>query len=252
MSHISLKDIDTRAPKELDKAETKEKLSEILEELNELQNLLYASSKYAILVVIQGMDASGKDGLTRNVFGRMNPQGVTVRSYKVPTAEELSHDFLWRIHHHAPAKGMIQIFNRSHYEDVLVTRVHGLIDDKTAEARMKAINDFEQMLSRHNATTIIKLYLHISVEEQTKRLQERIHNPLKMWKYNQADFTEAKNWDKYRHYNEEVFANCNDIPWHIVPSDQNWYKEYFVAKMFRDVLKGLDMQYPGLPGEPVV
>ena len=249
MSHIRLKEIDTRAPKDLNKAETKENLAGILEELDELQNLLYASSKHSILVVIQGMDASGKDGLTRNVFGKMNPQGVTVRSYKVPTSEELAHDFLWRIHKHAPARGMIQIFNRSHYEDILVTRVHGLTDDDTAVKRMKAINDFELLLTRHNNTKVLKFYLHVSPEEQMERLQERVHDPRKMWKYNEADFAEAKHWDKYHQYYEDVFEHCNEIPWHIVPSDQNWYKEYFVAKTLCNALKGLDMQYPGLKPE---
>ena len=251
MPSYQLKEIDTRAPKGMDKAETKEKIAGILEELDELQNLLYASSKYSILVVIQGMDASGKDGLTRNVFGKMNPQGVTVRSYKAPTSEELSHDFLWRIHKHVPAKGMIQIFNRSHYEDVLVTRVHGITDDETALQRMTAINDFERMISLHNNTKVLKFYLHISPEEQAQRLQERIHDPRKMWKYNEADFTEAKQWNKYRHYYEEVFRGCSEIPWHIIPADQNWYKEYLVARVIRDTLKGLDMQYPGLKKPPV-
>ncbi len=246
MPRIHLKDIDTRAPKDWDKEETKEKMVGILEDLDELQNLLYAESKHSILIVIQGMDASGKDGLTRNVFGHMNPQGVTVKSFKAPTAEELSHDFLWRVHQHTPAKGMIQIFNRSHYEDVLVTRVHGWTDDELAKARMKAINDFERLLTEHNNTQMLKFYLHISPERQQERLQERIHNPTKMWKYNEADFAEAKNWDRYRKYYQDVFEHCNDVPWHIIPADQNWYKEYVVAHKLREVLKSLDMQYPGL------
>ena len=147
MKHIKLKDIDTNAPKGVHKETTKEQLDEVLKELDDLQNLLYAEAKHSILIVIQGMDASGKDGLTRDVFTSMNPQGVNVSSFKEPTAEELSHDFLWRIHHHVPAKGMIQVFNRSHYEDVLITRVHGIIDDKTAKQHMQAINDFERLLT---------------------------------------------------------------------------------------------------------
>ena len=145
MDTIKLKNTDTRAPKDFDKAKTKEKTEEILEELDGLQNLLYAESKHSVLIILQGMDGSGKDGLIRKVLGNMNPQGVMVTSYKVPTEEELSHDFLWRIHKKTPAKGMIQVFNRSHYEDVLVTRVHKLIDDTTARKRMDAINDFEKM-----------------------------------------------------------------------------------------------------------
>ena len=156
------------------------------------------------------MDGSGKDGVIRNVLGNMNPQGVTVKSYKAPTPEELSHDFLWRIHHHAPAKGMIQVFNRSHYEDILVTRVHKWCDDKTAKKRMKAINDFEQLLQEHNNTHILKFYLHISPEEQHERLTERMKDPAKMWKYNEKDFEEAKLWDIYMQMYEDCFNNCND------------------------------------------
>src|SRR5579871_6320673 len=155
MASTKLKDISTRAPKDLDKKEAKEKLEEILLELDDLQNLLYAESKHSLLVVVQGMDASGKDGVVRNVFGKLNPQGVLVKSFKVPTAEELSHDFLWRIHAHAPAKGSIQIFNRSHYEDILITRVHKWIDEETVYGRMKAINHFENLLVNHNNTHIL-------------------------------------------------------------------------------------------------
>lgn len=245
-SAYQLSKIDTRAPKGMDKEETKRKTLAVLQELDELQNLLYASSKHSVLVVIQGMDASGKDGLIRDVFGTMNPQGVRVASFKVPTGEEAAHDFLWRIHKNVPEKGMIQIFNRSHYEDVLVTRVHGFCDDKTARKRMKAINDFEQLLEEHNNTHILKLYLHVSHKEQLERLQERIHIPRKMWKYNEKDLTESNHWDIYRKYYEDVFSHCNEVPWHIIPSDQNWYKSYLVATLLRDTLKKLNMQYPGL------
>ena len=245
MSHINLKDISTRAGKDFDKQETKDKTAKILEELDELQNLLFAENKHSILIVIQGMDGSGKDGVIRNVFTSMNPQGVNVKSYKAPTPEELSHDFLWRIHVHAPAKGMIQIFNRSHYEDILITRVHKLCDDKTARKRMKAINDWEELL-QHNKTRILKFYLHVSPEEQQQRLSERIKNPAKMWKYNENDFEEAKLWDIYMQMYEECFDNCNVVPWTIVPADQNWYKEYVIASTLRDTLEGLKMQYPGL------
>jgi PPK2 family polyphosphate:nucleotide phosphotransferase len=246
MSSTKLSKIDTRAPKELDKKETKEKTIALLQELDELQNLLYAEGKHSILVVIQGMDGSGKDGVIRNVLGNMNPQGVTVKSYKAPTAEELAHDFLWRIHSHAPAKGMIQVFNRSHYEDIIVTRVHKWCDDKTAEKRMKTINDFEKLIQEHNNTHILKFYLHVSPEEQQGRLQERIHDPAKMWKYNEKDFEEAKLWDVYMQMYQDCFDTCNDPEWSIVPADQNWYKEYIIASKLRDVLKGLQMQFPGL------
>jgi PPK2 family polyphosphate:nucleotide phosphotransferase len=246
MSELTLHKLDTRAPKEFDKAETKEKIREILEELKELQNLLYAESKHSILIVLQGMDASGKDGVIRNVFGALNPQGVTVKSFKTPTEEELSHDFLWRVHQVAPAKGMIRIFNRSHYEDILITRVHKWIDDDTAKKRIKAINDFEEMLQTHNSTQILKFYLHVSEKEQQERLQERVKDPAKQWKYNEKDFSEAKLRDEYAKAYEDCFQKCNAVPWNIIPADQNWYKEYLIAKKLRDTLKGLDMQYPGL------
>ncbi|MDZ4810806.1 MAG: PPK2 family polyphosphate kinase [Bacteroidota bacterium] len=246
MSQIKLSEISARAPKDLDKAETKKKTALILEELDELQNLLFAEGKHCVLVVIQGMDGSGKDGVIRNVLGNMNPQGVTVQSYKAPTAEELSHDFLWRIHQHAPAKGMIQVFNRSHYEDILVTRVHKWCDDETATKRMNAINDFEKLLQEHNHTHILKFYLHISPEEQQGRLNERMKDPAKMWKYNEKDFEEARLWDIYMQMYEDCFNNCNNPAWIIVPADQNWYKENIIASQLHALLKSLDMQFPGM------
>jgi len=246
MSKIKLSKIATRAPEKLDKEKIKEEFATILKELDELQNLLYASNKHSILIVVQGMDASGKDGLTRDVFTSMNPQGVNVTSFKEPTAEELSHDFLWRIHQNVPAKRMIQIFNRSHYEDILITRVHGLIDDKTAKMRINAINAFEKILVEDNNTTILKFYLHVSHNEQQERLKERLEKPQKMWKYNVNDFAESDKWKAYMKYYEEAIEHCNDIPWHIIPSDQNWYKSYLVATILRDTMKGFKMKYPGM------
>lgn len=246
---INLDEIATRAPEDFDKKETKEKTKAIMEELVELQNLLYAENKHAVLIILQGMDASGKDGVIRNVLGGMNPQGVMVKSYKAPTEEELSHDFLWRIHKHAPEKGMIQVFNRSHYEDVLVTRVHKWCSDEQAKKRMKAINQFEEMLHDHNNTHILKFYLHISPEEQQQRLDERIKDPTKMWKYNPKDHDEARLRNRYLRMYEECFDNCNNPPWDIVPSDQNWYKEYVIAKKLHHLLKSLDMKYPELKQE---
>ena len=246
MAAIKLNKISTRAPREYSKEETKLKTEKILLELDELQNLLFAEDRHAILIVIQGMDASGKDGVIRNVFGKLNPQGVMVKSFKVPTAEELSHDFLWRVHAAAPRKGTIQIFNRSHYEDILVTRVHKWCDDETGKKRMKAINDFEQLLTTHNNTHILKFYLHVSPGEQQERLNERMHDPAKMWKYNEKDFEEAKLWNSYMKMYEDCFEHCNTVPWHIVPADQNWYKEYIIASTLHSTLKQLRMQYPGL------
>ena len=252
MAELNLSKISTKADKDLDKKKTKEKTGKIVEELNELQNLLYAENKHSLLIVIQGMDASGKDGVIRNVFGRLNPQGVRVQSFKAPTDEELSHDFLWRIHHHAPAKGMIQIFNRSHYEDIVITRVHNWCDDETALKRMKAINNWEELLMQDNNTHIIKFYLHVSPEEQLERLEERMKDPAKMWKYNEKDYKERELWDEYMKMYEEAFANCNQPPWNIIPSDQNWYKEYMIAGKVYDTLKNLDMKFPEMKTKDTV
>jgi PPK2 family polyphosphate:nucleotide phosphotransferase len=244
-----LKDISTRAPKDIDKKIAKEETEKMITELDELQNLLYAGHKYSVLVVLQGMDASGKDGAINKVFGQLNPQGISVKSFKVPTEEELSHDFLWRIHQNAPAKGIIQVFNRSHYEDVLVTRVHGWCDDKLAQKRFDAINNFEALLTVHNATLLFKFYLHISPEEQEERFKERMEDPSKYWKYNEKDFAEAKLWDKYMEMYEDAFKNCNAVPWMIVPSDQNWYKEYVITKTVVEALRNLKMSYPQMNKE---
>ena len=246
MATIKLKDISTRAPKEFNKQDTKQKLEKILDELDELQNLLYAEGKHSVLVVLQGVDASGKDSTIRHVFGKLNPLGVSAHPFKVPTPEELAHDFLWRVHKLSPAKGTMAIFNRSHYEDVLVTRVHGWCDDETAKKRMEAINGFEKLLSEHNNTQIFKFYLHISKEEQSDRLDERIRDPRKQWKYNQNDFEESDLWERYRKMYEAIFEHCDEPPWKIIPADQKWYRDYLVAITVRDALEKLSMKYPSL------
>lgn len=242
---IDLSKISTRAPKRFVKERTKAKTEQLLSELDDLQNLLYAEAKHAVLVIFQGMDASGKDGVTRDVFGKLNPQGVLVQSFKAPTEEELSHDFLWRIHRHCPAKGIIQLFNRSHYEDVIVTRVRGMCSDKEARARMKSINAFEELLT-NSGTHILKFYLHVSPEEQHQRLEERLHDPKKKWKYDRQDFQDAKHWDAFMKMYTDCFTHCNKIPWQIIPADQNWYKDYLVAKALHELLSSLHMKYPGL------
>lgn len=239
-----LTETSTRAPKELDKKQIREETANLLKEFNALQDVLYAESKHAVLVILQGMDASGKDGAIKNVFSELNPQGIHVTSFKTPTPDEVKHDFLWRIHQHTPAKGMIGIFNRSQYEDVLITRVHGWCDDETAQQRFKAINRFEKLLAEHNATEIFKFYLHISREEQQERFKERMEDERKKYKYNENDFKEAEHWDKYMKMYEDVFENCNNIPWTIVPADQNWYKEHVIAKTIVERLRTLDMKYP--------
>jgi len=245
MTQIKLKKISTLPPKDVNKEKIKEKTAEYIKEIGMLQHKLNAEKKTGLLVVLQGLDASGKDGATRVVFNGSNPQGVSVSSFKVPTEEEASHDFLWRIHKETPAKGMIKIFNRSHYEDVLVTRVLGLIDDKEARKRMNHINDFEKLLEE-SGTVILKFYLHISPEEQASRFHERIENPEKQWKYNPRDLETAKKWPQFRTCYEDVIEHCSDVPWIIVPSDKNWYKAYLIAKHVVEALKKMKIEFPKL------
>ena len=234
----------TTAPDDLKKSAIKEKTTALLEELAELQNKLYADSSRALLVVLQGMDASGNDGLIRNVLGAFNPQGVAVTSFKVPSEEERAHDFLWRLHRHTPPRGMVAVWNRSHYEDVLVTRVERIIDDAEAKRRFRHLNDFEQLLT-DAGTMVLKFYLHVSPEEQAVRLAERETDPMKHWKYDAGDTRKADQRADYQAAYADVFAHCQEAaPWHIVPADQNWYKEYVVALALRDALVGMKLQYP--------
>lgn len=242
---IKLSKISTTAPKSLDKEATKAKTIEIIEEIKELQNVLMASSKRSLLVILQGMDACGKDGAAKNVFSGVNPAGVIVHSFKKPTDEEFAHDFLWRIHKVVPAKGQIVIFNRSHYEDVLIQRVHKWIDEKTVKNRFDAINNFEKLLEQ-NGTKIIKCYMHISLVGQLKNLEERKVNPKKMWKHKDQDWEERKLWKEYMAAYEDAINNCNKVEWHIISTDQNWYKEYQIATLVRDALKEMKLEYPKL------
>jgi len=244
MKKYALNKISTRAPKDLEKSDIKKKTEKLIKRVGELQALLYADGRYALLIVIQGMDASGKDGVIREVFDAVNPQGCQVISYKAPTEEELAHDFLWRIHQKTPRKGMLHIFNRSHYEDVLITRVRGWVDDDTANKRFSYINSFEQNLV-DAGTTVLKFYLHISQEEQAERFKERQTNPAKMWKFNPKDLKESKKWDDYMEAYEDMLQNCSpEIPWTVVPSDQNWYKEYLIAETIVESLEKLELRYP--------
>lgn len=230
------------------KDSTKEKTKQYIEQLSELQNLLFAQSKYSLLIILQGMDASGKDGVIKEVFSGTNPMGCRVTGYKKPTEEEMSHEFLWRIHKNVPPKGMIHIFNRSHYEDVVIQRVHKWVDMTTIKRRYDHINAFEKLIQENN-TIILKFYLHVSQKEQTERLKERLSDPRKMWKYNPNDLEESKRWGEYMTAYQDAFNACGPaIPWIIVPSDKNWYKEYIIAKTITETLSNLKMEYPGLPG----
>jgi PPK2 family polyphosphate:nucleotide phosphotransferase len=209
-----------------------------------LQNLLFAGQKYSLLIILQGMDASGKDGTIRHVFSAMNPMGVNIKAFKSPSEEEKSHDFLWRIHQHTPQKGMIEIFNRSQYEDILVPKVHRTIGKKTIAARFDLVNDFEKMLLAEN-TLLLKFFLHISPEEQKQRIKERLTVKHKKWKYDPSDTIEAKYWKEYRKVYEEVFQKCSKhAEWTIVPADNKWYRDYVIAKKVHSTLKALNMKYP--------
>jgi len=245
---INLNEIPTVAPAGFSKQETKHKTDKLARKIGDLQHKLYAVRSHSILVIFQGMDASGKDGATRKVFSYCSPIGINATGFKKPTEEEFAHDFLWRIHKHAPAKGMIQIFNRSHYEDVLIQRVHKWIDEKTVDARIRAINEFEQNLQRDNDTTLLKFYMHISPERQKKKLQERIDDPRKNWKHNPGDWEEIKLWDEYRRCYEDVIKR-SEVPWIIAPVDQRWYRDYFVASKIVDTLKSLSLVLPTIKHE---
>ena len=246
MAKINLDKIDTRAPKKFDKDKCKKELKKLKFKLEDLQNLLYAEGKHSLLIVLQGMDASGKDGAVKNVFDAVNPLGCAVFPFKAPSTLESKHDFLWRIHQQAPPKGMIHIFNRSHYEDVLVPRVHNWVNQSIIHSRYEHINNFEQLL-RDSGTTVLKFYLHISKQEQLERLNERLKNHNKMWKYNENDFKERKLWSEYRKAYENIFEHCSkSADWQIVPADQNWFKELCIAKKIVETLESFKMKFPTL------
>lgn len=230
------------------KKDARKRLNQLNVELEALQELLYAEHKHKILIILQAMDTGGKDGTIRHVFEGVNPQGVRVVSFKVPTLEELDHDYLWRVHKHTPAKGEVVIFNRSHYEDVLVVRVHQLVPEEVWSKRYQQINDFEHMLAEEG-TTILKFFLHISQEEQKDRLQARLNEPTKHWKFNSADLKERRLWPKYVQAYQDVLNQTSTewAPWHVVPADRKWYRNLVIASSIVDTLQELKMKYP--PGE---
>jgi PPK2 family polyphosphate:nucleotide phosphotransferase len=213
--------------------------------LADLHDLLYAEQKHALLIVLQGMDASGKDGTIKHVMTGVNPAGCTVTSFKVPTAEEAAHDFLWRIHKAVPPKGYIGIFNRSQYEDVLVTRVHNLISESVCKSRYDQINDFEQLLVENNVV-LLKFFLHISKDEQKRRFDERRKEADKNWKISDADFRERAFWDDYQKAYEDAIGKCTtkSAPWYVVPANKKWFRNLAVSQMIVDALAELNMKYP--------
>jgi PPK2 family polyphosphate:nucleotide phosphotransferase len=241
---FDLKKCPTKAPDNLVKSKVLEDLKVIQSRLFRIQKLLYANNKHSLLIILQGLDASGKDSTIRHVFSCVNPMGCNVKSFKKPTEEEKKHSFLWRIHKHLPAKGMIQIFNRSHYEDILVPTVHRTLDTKLIDGRYDYINTFENHLQRNN-TLFLKFFLHISHEAQEEKLSRRLTDPSKKWKYDIADDKEKKNRKAYLEVYHKIFERCSpEIPWEIIPADQKWYRNYLIAKSVVKKLEGLNMSFP--------
>lgn len=243
---ISIADFDTRDKScfpERDEAEAE--TAEDIAAIAELQNRLYAEGKQGLLIVLQATDTGGKDSTIRKVLGPINPQGVVVTSFKAPSAAELAHDYLWRIHQAVPAKGMIGVFNRSHYEDVLIVRVHGLAPEDMIEQRYDQINDFERHLTE-NGITILKFFLHISKEEQKERLQARLDDPSKHWKFNPGDLKERARWDEYEDAFEIALSRCSTkrAPWFIIPADRKWYRNAVIARIIRCTLEDMSPEYP--------
>lgn len=242
---VDLSAIPTRAPENLDRDEA-EKLSEKrAKRIAELHEQLVAERKHSVLIVLQGMDASGKNGAMENVFGRCSPFGLRAVGWTKPTDKELRHDFLWRIHKEVPARGEMVIFNRSHYEDVLVQRVHGWIDEARVDRRIESINAFEKLLQYDSNTLILKFYLHLSEEQQEEELMERVAEAEKHYKHNDGDWEERERWDDYRAAYEDILER-SDIPWHVIPVDQRWYRNYLMTEIVEDALEGLQMQWPKL------
>ena len=233
------------------KKAARKELAQLAQRLGELQARLYAEGRQALLIVLQGMDTSGKDGTIRHVFRAVNPQGVRVTSFKQPTALELAHDYLWRVHRHVPARGEIGIFNRSHYEDVLVVRVHDLVPPQIWGRRYDHINAFEQRLA-DEGTRIVKFFLHISKEEQKKRLEARLQNPKKHWKFNPSDLSERKLWDAYTEAYRAVLGRTSTAaaPWYAVPADRKWQRNLIVAQVLVNALEAMDPQYPAVDFDP--
>jgi len=240
---VRLKDWDTDdtfGKRRNDKAHQK-----TLDRLRELQHLLYADKRYALLIVLQALDAGGKDGTIRHVMSGVNPQGCQVTSFKAPSAEELAHDFLWRIHHAVPDLGNIGIFNRSHYEDVLIVRVHNLVPREIWKKRYEQINDFEKMLTE-NGVTILKFFLHISKGEQRKRFEARIRDSSRNWKLSLPDFEERQHWDDYTEAYEDALRKCSTewAPWYVVPADRKWFRNHVIAELIVKALDNMKLKYP--------
>jgi PPK2 family polyphosphate:nucleotide phosphotransferase len=246
---VKLGHIDPSYSAGWDEAGTKEELPGLCQRLANLQDLLYAAGRQSLLVVLQGMDAGGKDGTVRHVFSSVNPQDVVVQSFKTPSLEENADDFLWRIHMAAPAKGRVAVFNRSHYEDVLIVRVHDLVAKDVWAGRYDQINRFEHNLS-DSGTKIVKLFLHIDKQEQLRRFKARLDDPARQWKISDSDYSEREYWDAYQEAYEDAISKCSTerAPWYVIPANKKWFRNLAVSQILVETLESMDMRYP----EPTV
>ncbi|MGH6933703.1 MAG: polyphosphate kinase 2 family protein [Dongiaceae bacterium] len=249
--NFRLADIDPRGNNLPDRAKVEAAMAADIARIDELQDILYAQGRHALLCVFQAMDAGGKDGTIRAVFGPIDPLGLVATSFKKPSARELAQDYLWRVHQVVPARGMIGLFNRSHYEDVLVVKVHGWAPPDAIERRYGQINAFERHLTE-NDVTILKFFLHISKAEQRERLQARLDDPSKRWKFNPGDLEERKLWPRYMAAYEAALKRCSTpwAPWHVIPADRNWCRNAVVARIVCKTLEGLDLKYPTAAVDP--
>ncbi|MDB6065032.1 MAG: hypothetical protein JWR26_1240 [Pedosphaera sp.] len=244
-SRIRLRDYDPGHDGGLDKEKTREKTTALCEQIGELQQLLYANRKHSLVLLFQGMDTSGKDGAGKRVLEFVTPAGVETANFKTPSSEELAHDFLWRVHKAAPRYGNIGVFNRSHYEDVLVVRVLNLVPKAVWGARYEQINDFEKILADNNII-LLKFFLHISKKEQANRLRARLENPAKNWKFELNDLKMRSHWKDFEKAYEDAINRCSTsyAPWHIVEADHKWYRDYIIAQTVVETLKKLKMKWP--------
>lgn len=245
---VNLKDYDPDYTEGMERQEAEALLGPLQKRLADLQEMMYAQRKYALLVVVQAMDAAGKDSLVKKVFDQTEVQGVLVHGFKAPNEDELARDFLWRIHARVPAKGYIGAFVRSHYEDVLVVRVNNLVPEDVWRRRYAHINNFERLL-HDSGTRVLKFYLHVSKDEQKEQLQERLDDPSKHWKWSDGDLETRAKWDEYMEAFEDAFEECNTdyAPWHIVPGNRRWYRNYIVTKTIVEAMEKMDLKYPPAP-----
>lgn len=244
---LKLSDFPTKIV-DWDSKKNKKQTKDILKQIGSLQYQMQAQGESSLLIVFQGLDASGKDGLVRKLFKYAMPVSISIKSFKKPTPIEYAHDFLWRVHQHSPRKGHTQVFIRSHYEDILVPSVEGFLPAELVEERFELINEFEKLLE-HNGTRILKFFLNVSLDEQKERLMERVSNPEKHWKHNDGDWDTRKKFHKYLDVYEKIFNKCNDVPWHIVPADSNAQKLFTVSSIVLEELKKMNLQWPELESE---